>query len=151
MGRAIVSKSLIQFSVDDWSCVPSLLFTWGQTMVKVMKIMVTSFKRSHACTATHPTLQCPLACSRSPPTHASAGSWCSQGLFEPSEHLWQERGLILNANLPLLPSCWLFSIALGHGVSPHSHSSTYCATGVSLTLDVGYLLMAGPAKRSHCS
>ena len=31
-------------------CVPSLLFTWGQTMVEIMKIMVTSFKRSHACT-----------------------------------------------------------------------------------------------------
>ena len=27
------SKSLIQFSVDGWSCVPFLLFTWGQTMV----------------------------------------------------------------------------------------------------------------------
>ena len=31
MGRAMLSKSLIQFSVDGWSCVPSLLFTWGQT------------------------------------------------------------------------------------------------------------------------
>ena len=30
----------------------SLLFIWGQTMVEVMKIMATSFKRSHACTAT---------------------------------------------------------------------------------------------------
>ena len=45
------SKSLIQFSVDGWGCVPSLLFTWGQTIVEVMKIMVTSFKRSHADTA----------------------------------------------------------------------------------------------------
>ena len=27
-------------SVNGWSCVPSLLFTWGQTMVEVMKIMV---------------------------------------------------------------------------------------------------------------
>ena len=27
-------------------------FPWGQTMVEVMKIMVTSFKISHACTAT---------------------------------------------------------------------------------------------------
>ena len=27
-------------------------YTWGQTMVEVMKIMVTSLKRSHACTAT---------------------------------------------------------------------------------------------------
>ena len=52
MGRAMLSKSLIQFSVDGQGCVPSLLFTWGQTMVEVMKIMVTSFKRSHACTAT---------------------------------------------------------------------------------------------------
>ena len=34
MGGAMLSKSLIQFSVDGWSCVPSLLFTWGQTMVE---------------------------------------------------------------------------------------------------------------------
>ena len=36
MGRAI-SNSLIQFSVDGWSCVPSLIFTWGQTMVEALK------------------------------------------------------------------------------------------------------------------
>ena len=48
----MLSKSLIQFSVDELSCGPSLLFTWGQTMVEVMKIMVTSLKRSHACTTT---------------------------------------------------------------------------------------------------
>ena len=51
MGKAMLSKLLIQFSVDGWSCVPSLLFTWHQTMVEVMKIMVDSFKRSHVCTA----------------------------------------------------------------------------------------------------
>ena len=51
MGKDMLSKSLIQFSVDGWSCVPSLLFTWGQTMVEVMKIMATSFRKSHACTA----------------------------------------------------------------------------------------------------
>ena len=60
---------------------------------------------------------CP--CSRPPPTCTSigdaqtqfclslcgvSGSWCSQGLFEPSEHLWQEWGLIQNMNLPLLQS-----------------------------------------------
>ena len=33
MGGAMLSKLLIQFSVDGWSCVPSLLFTWDQTMV----------------------------------------------------------------------------------------------------------------------
>ena len=52
MGRAMLSKSLIQFSVDGWSYVPSLLFIWDHTMVEVMKIMATSFKRSLACTAT---------------------------------------------------------------------------------------------------
>ena len=30
MGRTMLSKSLIQFSVDGWSCVPSMLFTWGK-------------------------------------------------------------------------------------------------------------------------
>ena len=52
-----------------------------------------------------------------------SGSWCTQGLFESSEHLWQVRGLILNMTSPLLPSCWGFSFALGHEISPQSHSS----------------------------
>ena len=52
MRGVMLSKSLIQFSVNGWSYVPSLLFTWGQAMVEVMKIMATSFKRSHACTGT---------------------------------------------------------------------------------------------------
>ena len=30
MARAMLSKSLIHFSIDGWCCVPSLLFTWGQ-------------------------------------------------------------------------------------------------------------------------
>ena len=38
-------------------------------------------------------------------------------LFEPSEHLWWLWALILNPSLPLLPSCWGFSFALGCGVS----------------------------------
>ena len=39
MGGTMFSKSLIQFSVDEWGCVPSLWCTWGQTMVEVTKIM----------------------------------------------------------------------------------------------------------------
>ena len=38
-------------------------------------------------------------------------------LFEPSKCLWQVWGLILNVILPLLPSCWGFSFALGRGIS----------------------------------
>ena len=46
------SKFLIQFSIDGWGCVPSLLFDLKPNYGEVMKIMATSFKRSHACTAT---------------------------------------------------------------------------------------------------
>ena len=38
-----------------------------------------------------------------------SGSWCTQSLFEPSEHFWQIWGLILNVISPLLPSYWGFS------------------------------------------
>ena len=43
-------------------------------------------------------------------------SWCSQGLSEPSEHLWWEWGLIINVNSPLLPSCWgsFFALDMGY-------------------------------------
>ena len=40
-----------------------------------------------------------------------SGFWCAQGLFECSERLWQIWSLVLNAILPLLPSCWGFSFA----------------------------------------
>ena len=30
----------------------------------------------------------------------ASGSWCAQGLFEPSEHFWRVWGLILNENSP---------------------------------------------------
>ena len=39
MGGAILSKSLIQFSVDGWGCVPSLLFDLRPNYVEVMKII----------------------------------------------------------------------------------------------------------------
>ena len=65
MGRAMLSKSLTQFSVDGQGCVPSLLFDLrpnygggnednGNLLQKVL------------CT------QCPQPCSRPPATHASA-------------------------------------------------------------------------------
>ena len=110
--------------------------------------------------------QSPCSCGRPLWTHTSTGnaqtqfclslcgvpgSWCAQGLFEPSEHLWRKWCLVLNVNLPLLPSCWGFSFSLGHGVSPHNCSRAYHLTGISLTLNVGYLLIASPVKRSHSS
>ena len=55
-----------------------------------------------------------------------SGSWCIQGMFEPSEHLWWVWGLILNTTSPLLPSCWVFSFALGCGdsKSPQCYTTT---------------------------
>ena len=77
---------------------PPCCLTWGQTMVEIMKIM-TSFRRSHACTAA---LSAPWPCSRphslpmpqlETPRHSGAslgqslvgslllspGFWCIQG------------------------------------------------------------------------
>ena len=59
-------------------------------------------------------------------------SSCTQGLFEPSERLWQLWGWILNVISPLLPSCWGFFFAPGHGyllkVTPSPHSC--CSSAV---------------------
>ena len=52
MGRAMLSKSLIQFSVEGWGCVPSLLFDLKPNYGGGNEDNGTSFKRSHACTAT---------------------------------------------------------------------------------------------------
>ena len=68
MGRAMLSKFLIQFSIDGWGCVPSLFFDLrpnygggkednGDLLQKV------------PCMHCH--TQCPWPCSRPPPTHAS--------------------------------------------------------------------------------
>ena len=73
----MLSNSSIQFYVDGWGCVPSLLFVLrpnygggnednGDLLQKVPCM--------HCCT------QCPQPCSRPPPTHASAGdSWTLTG------------------------------------------------------------------------
>ena len=120
-----------------------VLYKFWQSMVG---LMATSSKRAYAIprsTAPSHTQVCctqsSCPCNSSLLTHKStgdaqmqfclslcgvSGSWCSQRLFKPSERLWQEWGLSLNVNSPLLPSCWGFSFALGCRVSPHSLSST---------------------------
>ena len=88
-----------------------------------------------------------------------SGSWCTQGLFEPFKHLWQEWGLILNANSPPLQSCWGFSFALGvgyllkFGPVPHSRRSRayHLVAASPLPLDVGCFLSAAPVMCSLCS
>ena len=67
MGGARLSKSLIQFSVDGWGCVPFLLFDLRPNYGGGNEDNGASFSRPHARTAalSAPTLQQP------PPTHAS--------------------------------------------------------------------------------
>ena len=47
-GWVILSKSLLQLSADGWGLFPPCSLTWEQTMVGVIAIMVTSFKRTYA-------------------------------------------------------------------------------------------------------
>ena len=126
----MLSKSLIQFSVDRWSCVPSLLFTWGQTMVEVMKIMVTSFKRSHACTAT---LSAP---------NPAAGHHRPTPLLETPGHSQASLGQSLVGSLLLSPGSWCIQgsvCALQESVSQSCVSS-----GSSMVR-----LMATSSKRTY--
>ena len=239
MGRAMLSKSLIQFSVDGFGCVPSLLFDlrpncgggneangtsckgpmhvllcgvtltlqqaiadprlcqvctpgnsraslgqsllgslplsplswWTQVLFVpfnnlfpqfcvssgecMVGLMATSSKKDYA----YPDLlhQSPHPCGSPLLTHTSArntqtqswlslcgvsGSWCAQGLFEPSECLWRLWVLILNVILPLLPSCWSSSFALRHGVCflggiQHSPVDGFSAVSCNFTVLTG--------------
>ena len=103
----MLSKSLIQFSVDGWGCVPSLLFTWGQAMAEIMEITGTSFKspmhpRLHSVP---PTLQQTTAdvrlCQRLLDTHGQV--WVSL--------LWDHCSFLLGpgvGNVLFVPSKSLF-------------------------------------------
>ena len=136
------------------SLFPQFCVSSGGSMVG---LMVTSSKRAYAIprsTAHRAPAPAAVHCwpvpSQETPKHSFAlslcevsVSWCVQGMFEPSEHLWWVWGLVLNTTSTLLPSCWVFSFALGCGiskslprframasvpstrcgVSPHSHSS----------------------------
>ena len=66
-----------------------------------------------------------------------SGSWCAQGLVEPSEHLWLVWGLILNVILPLLPSCWDFHLPLDVGISSKSLQHHTAAILVACPEDSG--------------
>ena len=129
MGGAILSKSLIQFSVDGWSCVPSLLFTRGQTIVEVMKIMVT-FKRSHVCTATLTA------------TNLEAGHHWPMPLLETPGHSWTSLGQSFLGSLLLSPGSWCTQVSVY--ALQESISQSCVSSGKSM---VG--LMATSSKRAY--
>ena len=88
---------------------PPSRLTWGQTMVEVMKIMVSSFKRSYACTAP----------SRSAPDF-SAGYRQPTSPPEAPGHSQASLLQFLVGSLPLSPWSWCtpgFVYALQESVS----------------------------------
>ena len=89
MGWAMLSKSLIQFSVHGLGCVPSLLFD-----LRPNYDGGTSFKMSHACTA-----------KLSAPDPASGHHW-PMPLPETPGHSWVSLGLSLVGSLLLSPGSW---------------------------------------------
>ena len=108
MGGAMLSKSLIQFSVDGWSVFPPYYLTWGQTMggnednggllqkVPCMYCFI----------------QCPQPCSRPLLTHTcTEDSWTLTG----------KSGQSLVRSLLFSPGSWCaqsFVCALQESVSP---------------------------------
>ena len=109
MGRAMLSKSLIQFSVDGRGCVPSLLFDLrpnygggngdnGDLLQKV---------------------PCPYCCTQCP--HPAAGHRRPTPPLETPAHSQASLGQSLMGSLLCSPGCWCtqgFVCALQESVSP---------------------------------
>ena len=135
LGQSLVGSLLLSpgsWCLQDSACalqesISQSCVSFGSSLVG---LMVTSSKRAYATpTSAAPRAPVPVAVYhphilpqemlKHSSVSVSVGSLGpgSQGLFEPSEHLWQECGLILNVNLLPQLSCWGFSFALGCGVS----------------------------------
>ena len=82
------------FLLKGGAVFPPCYLTWGQIMVEVMKIMLTSFKRSHACSAT---LSAP---------NPAAGHHQPPVLPETPIHSLASLGQSLMESLLLFPGSW---------------------------------------------
>ena len=100
------------------------LFPWGQTVVEVMKIMVTSFKRSHAYTAT---LSAP---------NPAASHHRLTPLLETPGHSQASLGQSLMGSLLLSPGSWCtrFSLCLPKVCFPVLCKSWQLSGGVNRDL-----------------
>ena len=79
---------------------PPCYLTWGQTMAEVMKIMATSFKRSHAHTATLSDL------------NPAAGHYWATLPLETPGHSWASLGQTLVGSLLLYPGSWCAQVSV---------------------------------------
>ena len=121
---------LLEEGVFYDQCILLAKFTWGQTMVEVMKIMVTSFKRSHACPAT---LTAP---------NPEAGHHRPTPLLETLEHSRASLCQSLVGSLLLSPGSWCPKGSVC--ALQESVSQSYISSGSSM---VG--LMTTSSKRAY--
>ena len=131
MGGAMLNKSLILFFVDGQGGVPSCCLTWGQPTVDQMKIMMTSFKRSHAGPAALRAWDCAAAHRwPMPPRETPGCSWAglSQSL------LWGHCSFLLGPGThkalfvpskSLFPQSWVSSGGSVVGLMVTSSKRTY--------------------------
>ena len=78
VSRAMLSKSLIQLSADDWNCAPSLLVvcpeaTQSWSLSSMVGLMATSKRTYPKKTSQDCFCQCPCPCGRSILIHVSTG------------------------------------------------------------------------------
>ena len=109
MARTMLGKSLMQFSVERQVCVPSLLLGLRPNYSGGNEDNVTSFKKSHACTAA---LSVP---------NPAAGHHGPTPLPETPGHSWASLGQPLVGSLLLSPASWCTEdsvCALPESVSP---------------------------------
>ena len=120
-------------SMSSSNCCPALY--WGQTVMEVMKIMATTFKRPHACTAT---LSAP---------NPEAGHYWPTPLLETPEHSQASLGQSLGGHCSFFlgPGAQGSVCALQVSISQYVSSISQCvSSGRSM---VG--LMVTSSKRAH--
>ena len=125
MGGAMLSKSLIQFSIEGRGCVPSVLFDLRPNYGGGNEGNETSFKRSLAHTATLSV------------TNPAAGHCWPTPLPETPGHLWTSLGQSLVGSQLLSPGSWCTQVsvcALQESVSPVPCKSLWLYCGVNSDL-----------------
>ena len=145
---AMLTKSLIQFSVEGWGCVLSLLFdlrpNYGRGNEDIGDLLQKA-PRMHSYT------QCPQPCSRLLLTHSSSGeSWTLMGKFDQSlvgslllsPGFWCTQGSVCALTEPVSPVLCKFWLLYG-GLMLTSSKSAYA-------IPRSTALRAPPPTAVHC-
>ena len=139
MARTMLSKSLMQFSVERQVCVPSLLLDLRPNYGGGNEDNVTSFKRSHACTLSVP--------------NPAAGHHRPMPQPETPGHSWASLDQSLVGSLLLSPASWCAqgsACALPDSVSPVLCKFWWLCFELMATSSKGvYAIPRSTASRAH--